>query len=271
MSWLGPLLAGVLTLTAPTAAAIGQREGTSTASPTSGAQVRRAGYDERSARPDPHRRGVWRHTTARDPLFIGHLLVHVPPTGIAAHGRPWRSSPVLGTVAGSSPYYHVPLVIWVQATNARGDWGEVELPYVWPRTDGWIPLDGLRHETTRITVTVDLSEHRVDVFKGGALIYHVRSATGASSSPTPPGRYVVTDRVPLWPGSALGSFAFGISGIQPRLPAGWSGGDQLAIHGTNDPWSIGRSVSAGCVRVSEWSLHHLEPLLRLGTPVVVHP
>jgi lipoprotein-anchoring transpeptidase ErfK/SrfK len=76
--------------------------------------------------------------------------------------------------------------------------------------------------------------------------------------------------VPFAVGSALGSFAFGISGIQPRLPAGWSGGDQLAIHGTNQPWSIGQSVSAGCVRVSERTLARLRPLLAYGTPVVIH-
>jgi hypothetical protein len=271
MSWLGPLLAGMLALTAPTAAAIvGQRSEALT--PHAAAAVaRQARHGERWAGEGSGRTGVWRHTTARDPLLGSHLLIHVPSSGIAAHGSPWRSSPVVGTVAGSSRYYHVPLVIWVQATNARGDWGEVELPYVWPRTEGWIPMAGLRHETTRITVTVDLSEHRIDVFRRGALMYKMSGATGAYSSPTPPGHYVVTDRVPFWPGSALGSFAFGISGIQPRLPAGWSGGDQLAIHGTNDPWSIGRSVSAGCVRVSESSLHHLEPLLRLGTPVVIRP
>jgi hypothetical protein len=79
----------------------------------------------------------------------------------------------------------------------------------------------------------------------------------------------VTDRVPFARGSYLGSFAFGISGIQPRLPPGWSGGNQLAIHGTNDPSSIGRSVSAGCLRVSEAALARLKPLLRLGTPVVI--
>ena len=45
------------------------------------------------------------------------------------------------------------------------------------------------------------------------------------------GRYFVTDRVPVYVGSPYGSFAFGLSGIQPNLPAGWSGGDQLAIHG----------------------------------------
>jgi lipoprotein-anchoring transpeptidase ErfK/SrfK len=68
-----------------------------------------------------------------------------------------------------------------------------------------------------------------------------------------------------------GSFAFGISGVQSHLPLGWSGGNQLAIHGTNEPWSIGRSVSAGCLRVSEKALRKLKLLLRLGTPVVISP
>lgn len=78
----------------------------------------------------------------------------------------------------------------------------------------------------------------------------------------------MTDRI-HFSGGYLGTFAFGISGIQPRLPAGWSGGNQLAIHGTSDPSSIGRSVSAGCLRVSERSLDRLRPLLQLGTPVIV--
>jgi lipoprotein-anchoring transpeptidase ErfK/SrfK len=69
----------------------------------------------------------------------------------------------------------------------------------------------------------------------------------------------------------LGTFAFGISGIQPNLPPGWGGGDQLAIHGTNDASSIGRSASAGCLRVSEATLARLRRVLRLGTPVVIHP
>ncbi|MGZ8572179.1 MAG: L,D-transpeptidase, partial [Actinomycetota bacterium] len=120
-------------------------------------------------------------------------------------------------------------------------------------------------------VEVDLSAHVVRVYKRDRLVLRTAGATGSPASPTPPGDYVVTDRVPFAAGSSLGSFAFGISGIQPRLPAGWSGGDQLAIHGTNQPWSIGRSVSAGCIRVSERTLDRLKPLLRLGTPVLIRP
>ncbi len=198
------------------------------------------------------------------------VLVHVPAGGVTARRNPWPGAPSVGTVASTSKYYHVPIVIRVETTNRQGTWGRVELPYVWPRVDGWIPLSGLDREQTFIHVDVDLSEHRVRVYKHDDLLYTVPGATGTSASPTPPGAYVVTDRVPFSSGSALGSFAFGISGIQPHLPAGWSGGNQLAIHGTNDPSSIGTSASAGCVRVSEWALDRFKPLLRLGTPVIIH-
>jgi hypothetical protein len=207
--------------------------------------------------------------STEDPKPSPGLMVHVPASGLAAHQNPWGSSPVVGRVVASSKYYHVPLVAFVKETNPRGTWGRVALPYAWPHRDGWIPLAGLRRETTWITVDVDLSARRVTVRKRGDVIARVAGAIGSPTSPTPTGDYFVTDRIPFAAGSSLGTFAFGISGVQPRLPAGWSGGNQLAIHGTNQPWSIGRSASAGCIRVSEWALDRLRPLLRLGTPVRV--
>jgi len=204
------------------------------------------------------------------PWTTASVLVHIPAGGLTAHRDPSSSSPAVGTVAAASKYYGVPIVLRLDAINASGTWGRVELPYVWPRRGGWIRIAGLVRDQTFLHVDVDLSEHRVRVYKRDDLLYSVPAAIGAASSPTPPGHYVVTDRVPFPAGSALGSFAFGISGIQPHLPAGWSGGNQLAIHGTNEPWSIGTSASAGCVRVSQWALQRFEPLLRLGTPVVIH-
>jgi lipoprotein-anchoring transpeptidase ErfK/SrfK len=196
------------------------------------------------------------------------LLVHVPSRGLAAHAEASADSRVVGTVVGRSKYYRVPLVLWV--TSVEHGWGRVELPYVWPRRTAWIQLDGLAREQTFVHVDVDLSEHRVRVYKHRELLETAPGATGSASSPTPPGHYVVTDRVPFSSGGPLGTFAFGISGIQPHLPAGWSGGNQLAIHGTDAPSSIGTSSSAGCIRVSEATLAFLKPLLRLGTPVVIH-
>jgi lipoprotein-anchoring transpeptidase ErfK/SrfK len=199
-----------------------------------------------------------------------NVLVHVPRT-LSAYARPDAAAARIGAVPTGSKYYGFPIVAWVEEVSDNGRWGRVELPYTWPRREGWIRLTGLRRETTRVRVEVDLSAHLVTVRKFGKVLFRAPGATGASSSPTPVGEYFVTDRVPFSAGGYLGSFAFGISGIQPRLPAGWSGGNQLAIHGTNNPSSIGRSVSAGCVRVSETTLDRLIPLLVYGTPVIVHP
>jgi lipoprotein-anchoring transpeptidase ErfK/SrfK len=199
-----------------------------------------------------------------------NVLVRVPRT-LPAFARPRAAAVQVGAVPAGSKYYGIPIVAWVEDVSADGRWGLVELPYVWPRREGWIRLAGLKRSATRVRVEVDLSAHTVTVRKFGKVLFRASGATGAPSSPTPVGEYFVTDRVPFSSGSYLGSFAFGISGIQPRLPAGWSGGNQLAIHGTNNPSSIGRSVSAGCVRVSESTLDLLRPLLVYGTPVVVHP
>ena len=198
-----------------------------------------------------------------------NTLVRVPRT-LPAFARPRLGSAQVGVVPGGSKYYGFPLVAWVEERSADGRWGRVELPYVWPRREGWIRIAGLDVRTTRIRVEVDLSRHLVTVTRLGEVLFRAPGATGAPSSPTPVGDYFVTDRV-AFSGGALGTFAFGISGIQPRLPAGWSGGNQLAIHGTNQPSSIGTSASAGCVRVSEATLAKLKPLLAYGTPVVIRP
>ncbi|HEY6568046.1 MAG TPA: L,D-transpeptidase [Actinomycetota bacterium] len=197
-----------------------------------------------------------------------HLLVRVPRS-MVVRARPDTDAAVVGSMPSGSKYYGVPITAWVEETANHGRWGRVEIPYVWPRHEGWIPLRGLARTTTRVQVHIDLSEHRLTVSKFGHTLFGLPAATGAPVSPTPRGDYFVTDRIPFSSGGSLGTFAFGISGIQPNLPPGWNGGNQLAIHGTNDPSSIGRSASAGCLRVSERGLDRLLPLLKLGTPVIV--
>ena len=199
---------------------------------------------------------------------LGSVLVPVerarPITAQPGRGR------VVGTMPSGSRFYDQPIVAWVQDVSADGRFGLVTVPYVAGDRSGWIALRGLEEQHTTISVEADLSAHRITIRRGDRILFTAPAATGAPSSPTPAGHYFVTDRVRLPAGGSLGSFAFGISGIQPNLPPGWTGGDQLAIHGTNDPSSIGRSASAGCLRVSERVLGRLQPLLRFGTPVVIH-
>ena len=179
---------------------------------------------------------------------------------------------VVGLMPARSKFLGAPTVAWVIERSPNGRYGRVTIPYSGSTATGWIALRGLSTATTPYSVLADLSRHRITVLRLGKPVFGFPAATGATSSPTPIGRFFVSDRVAVYARSPFGSFAFGLSGIQTHLPPGWSGGgDQLAIHGTNDPGSIGRSASAGCLRVSEWALARLEPILRMGTPVVIEP
>jgi lipoprotein-anchoring transpeptidase ErfK/SrfK len=190
--------------------------------------------------------------------------------GLRATSRPGGGK-VVGYVPAGSKYYRFPTVAWVLRVSPNGRFGRVPIPYTARQKTGWIPLRGLKRVRTPYVVHADLSRHQLTVRKLGRLVLRTRAATGAPWSPTPPGLYFVTDRVPFNPRGPLGAFAFGISGIQTRLPPGWRGGNQLAIHGTNNPASIGRSVSAGCLRVSRAVLERLKRILILGTPVIIQP
>ncbi len=178
---------------------------------------------------------------------------------------------LIGEMPAVSPYLGTPHVAWVMELTNDGRFGRVTVPYSAEGHTGWISLQGLDLRRIAYSVHADLSEHEVVVKRFDETVLRVPAATGAADSPTPPGRYFVVDRVPIPEGGSFGTYAFGLSGIQPNLPAGWDGGNQLAIHGTSDPGSIGTSASAGCLRVSEDSLDRLIPLLDLGTPVIISP
>ena len=67
-----------------------------------------------------------------------------------------------------------------------------------------------------------------------------------------------------------------ISSGSPRNPMGaaaltLSGGGQYAIHGTNNPQSVGRFVSHGCIRMYNSDVLDLYDRVSFGTPVVVLP
>jgi lipoprotein-anchoring transpeptidase ErfK/SrfK len=187
---------------------------------------------------------------------------------LKARSRPGGGH-VVGLVPRGSKYYRTPTVAWLLEVSSDHRWGRVPIPYTGTRRTGWIPLKGLKRSHTPYLVKADLSAHRITVMKLGRVLFRIPAATGSPVSPTPPGRYFVTDRIPFNPNGSLGAFAFGISGIQTHLPPGWGGGNQLAIHGTNNPASIGKSASAGCLRVSRSALERLKPLLVLGTPVII--
>jgi lipoprotein-anchoring transpeptidase ErfK/SrfK len=284
-SWLPTVLASILAVvvTATAASAVGERTGwaearRAAATPTAISTAPGTSTGPAATVPEVGSGALVREALRRRPVLRNareraprpNLLVNVP-RDLLVRARPDAAAPVIGVVPDGSKYYGVATVAWVERVSSNGRWGRVQIPYVSPRRSGWISIQGLERRTTWVSVRVDVSRRRIMVFRRDVELIGAPAAVGAPSSPTPPGRYFVTDRVPFYAGHYLGSFAFGISGIQPNLPAGWSGGNQLAIHGTSNPSSIGQAVSAGCVRVAEATLAKLKSLLALGTPVIVVP
>jgi lipoprotein-anchoring transpeptidase ErfK/SrfK len=52
----------------------------------------------------------------------------------------------------------------------------------------------------------------------------------------------------------------------------FAGGDGVVgIHGTNDPSTIGKDVSHGCIRMTNENITKLAKSLPLGVPVVIQP
>lgn len=188
---------------------------------------------------------------------------------------PIRATPggrVLGELPASSIYLRQQVTAWVQAVTPDGAWGRVTIPWRKPvGRAGWIALDGATVRSTTTLLVSDLSDRRLRVYRGCDELFSVPTAIGRPGSPSPKGRFWVSDRiaVPAVQQGSFGTYAFGLSTVQPNLPAGWTGGDQMAIHGTGSPGSIGEAASAGCLRVDERALARLKPLLRIGTPVVI--
>jgi L,D-transpeptidase ErfK/SrfK len=104
----------------------------------------------------------------------------------------------------------------------------------------------------------------------GRRVRRVPVAIGRPGATTPLGRFSVTDKIA---GTRFGPYygccILALSGHQPHTPPGWTGGDRLAIHGTDAPSTIGTASSAGCLRAADADLRVLMRRVPLGTPVLV--
>jgi lipoprotein-anchoring transpeptidase ErfK/SrfK len=116
---------------------------------------------------------------------------------------------------------------------------------------------------------VDRSRRQVSVRRHGRAVRRFKVAVGAPATPTPRGRFAVTDRLRMKSGGPYGIGAVALSGHQPKLLPGWTGGDRLAIHGTPMTSTIGKAASLGCLRAPDRPLRKLLRKVPLGTPVFV--
>ena len=134
---------------------------------------------------------------------------------------------------------------------------------------GWVPAKQVDVQTVRTRILVDLSQRRVTLYRDGKQVLSATAAVGAPATPTPTGSFYVNQRlVPADPNGPFGPGAVGISAFSNVL-TGWTQGGPIAIHGTNEPWSIGKAVSNGCIRLPNVVLRKVFAQAYSGTPVVI--
>lgn len=154
--------------------------------------------------------------------------------------------------------------------------------------------EGLPPEAPRTCtiITIDVSTNQAYLFRDGELVRKSKAATGSDKVlrkgrrvwwfRTPRGRHQIVRKIvdPVW---NKPDWAFVEEGkrIPPadsplRREKGTMGkyaldlGERVMIHGTNDPKSIGRRVSHGCIRLPKDMLEVLWKEVEVGTEVYIY-
>lgn len=196
----------------------------------------------------------------------------LPRAPAGPHWLIGRVGRTIRTSAGAvHPWTALGSQTWLLIVRHKGHVGQALVPGDPVSHLARVDLRTLELRWTGVKVDIDVTSLTLSVTDGGRTLGRFPVAAGQPTSPTPHGRFSVTDRVRFPPGGPYGSFALGLSAHQTAgLPPGWTGGDQVAIHGTDNPSSIGGYASLGCVRVGPEALTLLRHTVPLGAPVVVH-
>lgn len=192
---------------------------------------------------------------------------------VDGHQLALRSRPGGAAVAwvGAQTDFGSPQALSVAAR--RGDWLAVTTSALPNGTLGWVNARNrsIRLRETDVSVVITLSRRLLELRVGGHVVKRAEVGIGTPDSPTPTGRFAVSDELD---GAAFGPYygccIIALTAHQPDVPPGWTGGDRIAIHGTDDPGTIGASESAGCIHADNADLRYLIRRLPLGTPVFIH-
>ena len=251
--------AGLLALTILTAATFASGCSTSSTGGTEAVQAASpAVVDQTSVSAGSSEGTVAGATAPSEVVRADHDLVAFAKADVASAQRTLPAKTELGS----------PTALLVTATLPG--WVEVLVPGRPTGATAWLRTDGLT--VTKITseIKVDLAARTLTLTDNGKVVLTTPVGIGADATPTPKGRFSVTDKLDTQnPGGSYGRYAFGLSGRSEVLTEFAGGDGQIGIHGTDHPESIGQNVSHGCIRVPNEVMEKLTSILPLGTPVVV--
>lgn len=107
-------------------------------------------------------------------------------------------------------------------------------------------------------IVINTKAHTLTLFRDNNVYKTYKVAVGKPSTPTPKGTFKIINRA-INPGGPFGARWLGLN-----IPYG-----DYGIHGTNNPSSIGRSVSNGCIRMFNNQVIELSNLVPIGTTVTI--
>jgi lipoprotein-anchoring transpeptidase ErfK/SrfK len=113
-------------------------------------------------------------------------------------------------------------------------------------------------------IEVDRARYRLYLYRDGRLVRTYPIAVGRLGRETPAGTYRIINKVPYpysYRGGPLTAYGTMWLGLSRR---------GYGIHGTNNPASIGRRVSHGCIRMHNRAVEELARLVPIGTIVIIH-
>ena len=122
-------------------------------------------------------------------------------------------------------------------------------------------------------LTVNISKRILTLYEGDKVVKKYPVAVGDPPSLTPSGKFTIHNRIvnPAWGG---GGYAKPVAGGSPKNPLGYrwmglsyKGGGRYGIHGNNSPYSIGKDVSHGCIRMINSDVEELFEKVTVSMPV----
>jgi hypothetical protein len=181
------------------------------------------------------------------------------------HSEP--NGPIVARL-GDKTEFGSPVSFSVVAT--RPGWLGVTAPELPNGELAWIARDPRKVDVywTRWSIHAGLAARSLELRYGHQVVRTFSVTIGGPGTETPPGRYGVTDGISFDESPYYGCCALALSGHQTHeLPAGWIGGNRLAIHGT--PGAVGNAESLGCIRATDETMRYLFRRVPLGTPVFI--
>jgi lipoprotein-anchoring transpeptidase ErfK/SrfK len=108
------------------------------------------------------------------------------------------------------------------------------------------------------SIVVSLAKRQLYLLENNRVIRAYPVGIGKILTGTPSGRFRIINKAPN-PGGPFGAMWMGLN--KPHY----------GIHGTNDPGSIGKQVSKGCIRMYNRDVLELSRIVPIGTIVTIRP